>query len=172
MTKNTCIFTSFNYKFFPRLFCLVKNEWTLLKIQGHAPCPRRRQCCCVLGDKVFLFGGTRYVVGIITLGVCHIPQSIAVKVSTTLFNEHSVPILARKNNQITWKFAPDIDCVIMGYIKCQWIITGFYMRHISIIWQSFMRILGNPQLSCQFYIIMMYSQAWFHIYGESPMSQV
>ena len=25
---------------------------------GKGPCARRRQCCCVVGSKVYLFGGT------------------------------------------------------------------------------------------------------------------
>ncbi|KAI0229319.1 Kelch domain-containing protein 3 [Lamellibrachia satsuma] len=41
------------YKFNP-----VKNQWSLVSVGGEGPCPRRRQCCCVIGDRVFLFGGT------------------------------------------------------------------------------------------------------------------
>ena len=40
---------------------VVKNQWSLVSVGGEGPCPRRRQCCCVIGDRVFLFGGTRYV---------------------------------------------------------------------------------------------------------------
>jgi len=35
------------------------NLWTQLRPLGTAPCPRRRQSCCLNGDQVFLFGGTR-----------------------------------------------------------------------------------------------------------------
>ncbi|XP_074644849.1 kelch domain-containing protein 3-like [Tubulanus polymorphus] len=34
------------------------SEWSLVKVKGQGPCPRRRQCCCVIKDRVFLFGGT------------------------------------------------------------------------------------------------------------------
>ena len=36
-----------------------RREWTLVSTQGKAPCPRRRQSCCLLGSRLFLFGGTR-----------------------------------------------------------------------------------------------------------------
>ena len=45
------------YKFNPQ-----SNLWTKIITKGkHKPCPRRRQCCCVVGDKLYLFGGTRLV---------------------------------------------------------------------------------------------------------------
>lgn len=34
------------------------REWSLVLANGDGPCPRRRQCCCVIGSRVFLFGGT------------------------------------------------------------------------------------------------------------------
>lgn len=34
------------------------KTWSLLKVRGEGPCPRRRQSCCLVGSKVFLFGGT------------------------------------------------------------------------------------------------------------------
>ncbi|CAB3367743.1 Hypothetical predicted protein [Cloeon dipterum] len=37
----------------------VNLTWQLLDPRGQRPpCPRRRQSCCLLGDRVFLFGGT------------------------------------------------------------------------------------------------------------------
>jgi len=36
----------------------VHNEWKLVKPLGKPPTKRRRQVCLVVGDKVFLFGGT------------------------------------------------------------------------------------------------------------------
>ncbi|KAK6181602.1 hypothetical protein SNE40_009424 [Patella caerulea] len=36
----------------------VRMAWREVKIKGNQPCPRRRQCCCVIGSCVFLFGGT------------------------------------------------------------------------------------------------------------------
>ncbi|ESO85378.1 hypothetical protein LOTGIDRAFT_205828 [Lottia gigantea] len=36
----------------------VKMEWMEVKVKGDQPCPRRRQCCCIIGSQVFLFGGT------------------------------------------------------------------------------------------------------------------
>lgn len=34
------------------------RRWSIIKPRGIGPCPRRRQSCCVIGDRVFLFGGT------------------------------------------------------------------------------------------------------------------
>ncbi|KAK0042490.1 kelch domain-containing protein 3 [Biomphalaria pfeifferi] len=34
------------------------NQWTRLKVPGIGPSPRRRQCACVIGNKVYFFGGT------------------------------------------------------------------------------------------------------------------
>lgn len=39
-------------------FSSVHNEWKLVKPLGKPPTKRRRQVCLVVGDKVFLFGGT------------------------------------------------------------------------------------------------------------------
>lgn len=33
--------------------------WKKIEPKGKGPCPRRRQCCCIVGDKIVLFGGTR-----------------------------------------------------------------------------------------------------------------
>lgn len=35
-----------------------KNEWTRITTAGEGPCPRRRQCCVLIGSKLYLFGGT------------------------------------------------------------------------------------------------------------------
>lgn len=35
------------------------NEWRKLSVRGEGPCPRRRQCTVLIGDRVFLFGGTK-----------------------------------------------------------------------------------------------------------------
>lgn len=40
----------------------VTSEWCLMKPQGESPCNRRRQACIVVDDRVFLFGGTRFVI--------------------------------------------------------------------------------------------------------------
>ncbi|KAE9552342.1 hypothetical protein FO519_004467 [Halicephalobus sp. NKZ332] len=47
--------THFNdlYSFDP-----LTNVWTRLLPEGHSPCPRRRHCSCLVGQKVFIFGGT------------------------------------------------------------------------------------------------------------------
>lgn len=34
------------------------NKWSLVSVKGTGPCARRRQCCCKIGTKVYLFGGT------------------------------------------------------------------------------------------------------------------
>ncbi|KAF4522219.1 hypothetical protein B566_EDAN007370 [Ephemera danica] len=34
------------------------NCWTQLRVKGRGPCKRRRQSCCLVGSRVFLFGGT------------------------------------------------------------------------------------------------------------------
>ncbi|XP_069675101.1 kelch domain-containing protein 3 isoform X2 [Periplaneta americana] len=49
-------------------FSAANNEWHLLKPQGKPPSKRRRQSCLVVGDKVFLFGGT---------SPCYSPNPIA-----------------------------------------------------------------------------------------------
>lgn len=33
--------------------------WRFIKPLGEGPCNRRRQACVVVGNRVFLFGGTR-----------------------------------------------------------------------------------------------------------------
>lgn len=40
-------------------FSLVSFTWKKIEPKGKGPCPRRRQCCCIVGDKIVLFGGTR-----------------------------------------------------------------------------------------------------------------
>lgn len=42
------------YKFNP-----IENCWTLVQPKGHGPCARRRQCCCIVGDRLYVFGGTK-----------------------------------------------------------------------------------------------------------------
>ncbi|KAL3212233.1 hypothetical protein MRX96_036059 [Rhipicephalus microplus] len=41
------------HKYDPETSC-----WSQVKIQREGPCARRRQCCCMVGDRLFLFGGT------------------------------------------------------------------------------------------------------------------
>ncbi|KAK4824827.1 hypothetical protein QYF61_020200 [Mycteria americana] len=36
----------------------VSLSWRKIEPKGKGPCPRRRQCCCRVGDKIILFGGT------------------------------------------------------------------------------------------------------------------
>ena len=38
--------------------CTVTLQWKKLNAPGDYPSPRRRQCACVVGSKVYLFGGT------------------------------------------------------------------------------------------------------------------
>jgi N-acetylneuraminic acid mutarotase len=45
------------YKFDPKT-----SQWSLMEVHGRRrPCARRRQCCCVVADRLYLFGGTRFV---------------------------------------------------------------------------------------------------------------
>lgn len=39
---------------------LVSFTWKKIEPKGKGPCARRRQCCCIVGDKIVLFGGTRF----------------------------------------------------------------------------------------------------------------
>lgn len=39
----------------------VKMRWKLVCPIGEPPCKRRRQACVLVKDRVFLFGGTRYL---------------------------------------------------------------------------------------------------------------
>ncbi|XP_035204652.1 kelch domain-containing protein 3-like isoform X2 [Stegodyphus dumicola] len=41
------------YKFSPE-----KNAWIEMHAKGDGPCPRRRHCSCVVGNRLFLFGGS------------------------------------------------------------------------------------------------------------------
>uniref|UniRef100_A0A1A8HJL8 Kelch domain containing 3 n=1 Tax=Nothobranchius korthausae TaxID=1143690 RepID=A0A1A8HJL8_9TELE len=41
------------WKFNPEAF-----TWKKVEPKGKGPCPRRRQCCCMVGDRIILFGGT------------------------------------------------------------------------------------------------------------------
>ncbi|GAB6022105.1 kelch domain-containing protein 3 [Chamberlinius hualienensis] len=36
----------------------ITRQWSYIKIKGRLPVARRRQCCCVVGQRLFLFGGT------------------------------------------------------------------------------------------------------------------
>lgn len=40
----------------------LHGKWRKINIFGQGPCERRRQACVVVGDRLFLFGGTRYVI--------------------------------------------------------------------------------------------------------------
>uniref|UniRef100_A0A0B7A1U0 Kelch domain-containing protein 3 n=1 Tax=Arion vulgaris TaxID=1028688 RepID=A0A0B7A1U0_9EUPU len=50
--KKECHYNDF-YQFDP-----TTMNWTRLNVPGNCPTPRRRQCACVVGTKVFFFGGT------------------------------------------------------------------------------------------------------------------
>lgn len=39
----------------------VTSVWSQFYPRGTPPCARRRQSCCLNGDRVFLFGGTRLI---------------------------------------------------------------------------------------------------------------
>lgn len=39
-------------------FDTTTYKWSLVNVRGTGPCARRRQCCCKIGTKVYLFGGT------------------------------------------------------------------------------------------------------------------
>jgi len=43
------------------IFFLESRCWSVLKPTGNGPCPRRNFSCCVIGDRVFLFGGIGYM---------------------------------------------------------------------------------------------------------------
>jgi len=48
---------------FNDLYCFdpSQNQWNLVVARGETPRARRRQICLVIGKKLYLFGGTRYV---------------------------------------------------------------------------------------------------------------
>lgn len=51
------------------LMCINSTEafsWEKVEPKGKGPCPRRRQCCCMVGDRIILFGGTRWDTSIVT----------------------------------------------------------------------------------------------------------
>lgn len=39
----------------------LSNIWRKLSSCGEQPCRRRRQACVLVNDRIFLFGGTRYI---------------------------------------------------------------------------------------------------------------
>ncbi|ELT93982.1 hypothetical protein CAPTEDRAFT_2628 [Capitella teleta] len=39
-------------------FDVASGRWSSVKVTGPSPGARRRQCCCLVKDKLFLFGGT------------------------------------------------------------------------------------------------------------------
>ncbi|XP_061817030.1 kelch domain-containing protein 3 isoform X2 [Nerophis lumbriciformis] len=49
------------WKFNPEAF-----SWKKVEPNGKGPCPRRRQCCCMVGDRIILFGGTRWELSAMT----------------------------------------------------------------------------------------------------------
>lgn len=46
--------------FFSSVHTAESFVWTKVEPSGKGPCPRRRQCCCMVGDRIILFGGTRW----------------------------------------------------------------------------------------------------------------
>ncbi|RWS28739.1 kelch domain-containing protein 3-like protein [Leptotrombidium deliense] len=42
------------------LYCFnpAKNSWSRSNIKGQLPCPRRRHCCCLIDNRIYIFGGT------------------------------------------------------------------------------------------------------------------
>ncbi|XP_052767382.1 kelch domain-containing protein 3-like [Mya arenaria] len=36
----------------------ISKRWSLVEVRGEGPCARRRQCCCKVGTRVYMFGGT------------------------------------------------------------------------------------------------------------------
>lgn len=40
-------------------FCPKRQLWESIKTMGESPSKRRRQSCLVVGDRMYLFGGTR-----------------------------------------------------------------------------------------------------------------
>lgn len=56
------IMSKYCYLNFILVLCVHAAEafsWTKIEPKGKGPCPRRRQCCCMVGDRIILFGGTR-----------------------------------------------------------------------------------------------------------------
>lgn len=55
---NSVIEQHFNdmYEFNPE-----SHVWKKLNCLGKNPCERRRQACVAVGDRIFIFGGTRFV---------------------------------------------------------------------------------------------------------------
>lgn len=42
-------------------YSIKENLWECITSPGNIPCKRRRQACIQHEDKVYLFGGTRYI---------------------------------------------------------------------------------------------------------------
>lgn len=68
----------------------VTNVWSFLKIHGIGPCPRRRQCCCIVGDRLFIFGGTSpYPAGIQPIPIEYMQQGV----DPTLMDHNDLHVL-------------------------------------------------------------------------------
>ena len=54
---NVCYY-HYYYYYVTVLLWTETRRWSIVHTDGKGPCARRRQCCCVVGSKVYLFGGT------------------------------------------------------------------------------------------------------------------
>ncbi|XP_049939658.1 kelch domain-containing protein 3 isoform X1 [Schistocerca serialis cubense] len=78
-------------------FSPVTNTWTLMQTLGKPPSRRRRQSCLVVGDRVFLFGGTSPYQG-----------QMSYQVIEDLYNEGIDSKLMDHNDMHILDFAPSL----------------------------------------------------------------
>ena len=55
-----------------------KGEWKILVPSGKFPSPRRRHSCCVIDDKMYLFGGTGLAFAVLLIPLLNVPIHILV----------------------------------------------------------------------------------------------
>lgn len=79
----------------------VSGLWSLITARGNGPKPRRRQCCVLANDKVFLFGGTApleagQLAALAEVGVFAglVPENIEMVLGASTFAERSLMDLA------------------------------------------------------------------------------
>ena len=58
LSELNMIYCTQNIIFYALIFTVTK-QWSKVIVPGNSPCSRRRHCCCVLGDKAIIFGGSR-----------------------------------------------------------------------------------------------------------------
>lgn len=100
---------------FNDLDCFDPEErvWRNICIKGSGPCPRRRQCCVLSGDQVYIFGGTSPKPG--CTGVAEIDE-ISDSAMNNLRDHCDLYVL---DFSPTLKTLAKLECMQLGLDTCQ-----------------------------------------------------